>query len=96
VIATLVTASFTVSAAFDGNNALAQAKRKPTRQSGTQVKRRPREIQLRSYEFETVTVNAKGAITNRRKGQARSYLEDINGVALEMVEIPGGSTLQVD
>jgi formylglycine-generating enzyme required for sulfatase activity len=38
-----------------------------------------------------VTLNSKGGITSRRKGHARYYVEDINGVALEMVEIPSGS-----
>lgn len=54
---------------------------------------RPGELSLRSHEFDVVTVNSKGSITNRRRGHARSYKEDINGVALEMVEIPGGSFL---
>lgn len=46
-------------------------------------------IQVRTYELETVTVNSKGAITSRRKGQY--YVENTKGVGLEMVEIPGGS-----
>jgi len=91
VFAMLLAISFAAPVAIDRNNALAQAKHKPTRNSGAQVKRRPGEPPLPSYEFDTVTLNSKGAITNRRKGQARYYVEDINGVGLEMVEIPGGS-----
>ncbi len=53
----------------------------------------PGGLPLRNYEFDVVTVNSEGSITNRRKGQARFYVEDINGVALEMVEIPGGTFL---
>ncbi len=53
----------------------------------------PGGLPLRSYEFEVVTVNSSGTVTNRRKGQARYYVEDISGVALEMVEIPGGTFL---
>ncbi len=54
---------------------------------------RPGGLSLRSHEFDVVTVNSKGSITNRRRGHARYYTEDINGVALEMVEIPSGSFL---
>ncbi|HLF82592.1 MAG TPA: protein kinase, partial [Blastocatellia bacterium] len=46
---------------------------------------------MKSFDFDEVTVDAKGSITDRRKGQARYYVEDIIGVALEMVEIPGGT-----
>lgn len=46
---------------------------------------------LRAYEFETVTVDLLGQIESRRKRQARSYIEDIKGTGLEMVEIPAGS-----
>ena len=89
--AALLALSFIVSIAIDRDRALAQSRRKPTRNSAAQVKRPPQNFQLRSFEFETVTVNSKGAITDRRKGQARYYVENINGVGLEMVEIPGGS-----
>jgi formylglycine-generating enzyme required for sulfatase activity len=47
-----------------------------------------------TFEFETVRDAAWGKATNRRKGQARYDIEDINGVALEMVEIPGGTFLR--
>ncbi|MEH2079441.1 MAG: formylglycine-generating enzyme family protein, partial [Nostoc sp.] len=47
---------------------------------------------LKSFPFETVTVNAQGNITNRRKEEAKYFEEDLgNGVTLEMVQIPGGT-----
>ncbi len=47
---------------------------------------------LQSLDFETVTVDGKGAITNRRKLNAKHFAEDLgNGVTLEMVQIPGGT-----
>ncbi len=55
--------------------------------------RGPGGLPLRGYKFDVVTVNSSGTVTNRRKGQARYYVEDISGVALEMVEIPGGTFL---
>jgi len=55
----------------------------------------PGGLPLRGYKFDVVTVDCSGRITNRRKGQARYYVEDIGGVAREMVEIPGGSFLMV-
>ncbi len=45
---------------------------------------------MKSFDFDTATVDWKANIQDRRKGQARYYVEDI-GVALEMVEIPGGT-----
>jgi len=53
----------------------------------------PGGLPLRGYKFDVVTVNSSGRITNRRKGQARYYVEDISGVALEMAKIPGGTFL---
>jgi formylglycine-generating enzyme required for sulfatase activity len=50
-------------------------------------------LPLRSFEFEVVTVNSTGAIANRRKGQARYCAEQVNGVDLELVEVPGGTFL---
>ncbi len=51
-----------------------------------------RKLQLQSFDFETVTVNARGNITNRRNLQAQYLTEDLgNGVTLEMVQIPGGT-----
>jgi formylglycine-generating enzyme required for sulfatase activity len=47
---------------------------------------------LQTFRFETVTVNAKGTITNRRNLEAKYFVEDLgNGVTLEMVQIPGGT-----
>jgi eukaryotic-like serine/threonine-protein kinase len=52
----------------------------------------PTPKQLQSFKFETVTVNAKGAIANRRNQEAKYFVEDLgNGVTLEMVQIPGGT-----
>jgi formylglycine-generating enzyme required for sulfatase activity len=90
-IAILLALSFLVSIALQINNAQAQSRRNPTRKSATQVKPRPSEPQWRNYEFDTVTVDSRGKITSRRKGRARYYAENINGIRLEMVEIPGGS-----
>jgi formylglycine-generating enzyme required for sulfatase activity len=50
-------------------------------------------LPLRGFEFDTVMVNSSGSVTNRRKGQAQYFTEDISGVPLEMVEIPGGTFL---
>ncbi|MDJ0617455.1 MAG: bifunctional serine/threonine-protein kinase/formylglycine-generating enzyme family protein [Calothrix sp. MO_192.B10] len=47
---------------------------------------------LKTFDFETVTINNKGNITNRRNLKAKYFTEDLgNGVTLEMVQIPGGS-----
>ena len=47
---------------------------------------------LQSFQFEVVTVNAKGNITNRRNEEAKYFEENLgNGVTLEMVQIPGGT-----
>jgi formylglycine-generating enzyme required for sulfatase activity len=43
------------------------------------------------FEFEVVTVNAKGKITQRRQHKATQQTEWFNGVSLERVYIPGGS-----
>jgi formylglycine-generating enzyme required for sulfatase activity len=73
--------------ANDKNNNASQAAQVAgtTSATGTGARRRGR------YEFDTVTVNSRGAIVSRRKGQARYYVEDLNGAGLEMVEIPEGS-----
>jgi formylglycine-generating enzyme required for sulfatase activity len=50
------------------------------------------EKRLARYEFEVVTLNATGGVVERRRGQARSYSEDLgDGVKLEMVAILGGT-----
>ncbi|MDJ0617482.1 MAG: bifunctional serine/threonine-protein kinase/formylglycine-generating enzyme family protein [Calothrix sp. MO_192.B10] len=47
---------------------------------------------LQSLDFETVTVDSKGGITNPRKLNAKHFAEDLGyGVTLEMVQIPGGT-----
>ncbi|MBW4641987.1 MAG: SUMF1/EgtB/PvdO family nonheme iron enzyme [Goleter apudmare HA4340-LM2] len=47
---------------------------------------------LQTFQFETVTVNAQGSITNRRNGEARYLIENLaTGVTLEMLQIPGGT-----
>jgi formylglycine-generating enzyme required for sulfatase activity len=45
-----------------------------------------------SWVFETVTVNVRGEVIARVPGRASGYAEDLGqGVALEMVALPGGS-----
>lgn len=47
---------------------------------------------LRRFEFETVTTDSTtGAVTNRWKGEAQYFTDDITGVTLVMVEIPTGT-----
>ena len=47
---------------------------------------------LKTFNFEVVTTDATGKITNRRNASANYFTEDLgNGVLLEMVEIPGGT-----
>jgi len=47
---------------------------------------------LQTFQFQTVTVDAQGKITNRRNREANYFVEDLgNGIALEMVQIPGGT-----
>ncbi|MEA5567072.1 bifunctional serine/threonine-protein kinase/formylglycine-generating enzyme family protein [Anabaena sp. UHCC 0399] len=47
---------------------------------------------LQTFQFETVTVDARGNITNRSNEQARYFAEDLgNDISLEMVQIPGGT-----
>jgi len=48
---------------------------------------------LEIFEFEVVTVNKRGEIINRRHHQASQYIEDANGVTIEMVYVPGGTFL---
>jgi formylglycine-generating enzyme required for sulfatase activity/uncharacterized protein with von Willebrand factor type A (vWA) domain len=50
--------------------------------------------QLKTFSFETVTVNKKGKIIQRETKQARYFTEDLgNGVTFDMVYIPGGTFL---
>jgi eukaryotic-like serine/threonine-protein kinase len=47
---------------------------------------------LQIFPFDVVTVDARGNITNRRKGDAKYFVEDLgNGVTLDMVQIPEGT-----
>jgi formylglycine-generating enzyme required for sulfatase activity len=50
-------------------------------------------LPLRGYEFDVVTVNSTGAVTNHRKGQAQYCTEDTAGISMELVAIPGGTFL---
>lgn len=50
----------------------------------------PHPLTFLTYEYEVVTLDATGRVTERRQKQARYFSEDLGaGVALEMVEIPG-------
>ena len=47
---------------------------------------------LLTFEFDTVTLDARAQVTARRTGRARCFAEDLGGgVQLEMVEIPAGT-----
>jgi formylglycine-generating enzyme required for sulfatase activity len=47
---------------------------------------------LLQFQFETVTVDVKGTVINRRNLEAKYFVEDLgNGITLEMVQIPGGT-----
>ncbi len=49
-------------------------------------------IYLSTFNFETVTVDARGTITNRYNREAKYVKEDLgNGVTLDIVSIPGGT-----
>ncbi|NEP57937.1 MAG: formylglycine-generating enzyme family protein [Symploca sp. SIO2G7] len=55
-------------------------------------KRKPKEINLQSFDFEVVTVNSQGKENSSNRRQANFFAEDLgNGIILEMVAIPGGS-----
>ncbi|MEG3833364.1 bifunctional serine/threonine-protein kinase/formylglycine-generating enzyme family protein [Microcoleus sp. Z1_C3] len=57
-------------------------------------KPQPSSNALKSFTFETVTVNSTGQIANRRQGKAQAFIENIgNAITLEMVALPGGSFL---
>ncbi|NJM73838.1 MAG: SUMF1/EgtB/PvdO family nonheme iron enzyme [Scytonema sp. RU_4_4] len=48
-------------------------------------------IHLQRFSFEVVTVNRRGEIIKRENKQAKYFTEDLGeGIALEMVAIPGG------
>ncbi|MEH2438777.1 SUMF1/EgtB/PvdO family nonheme iron enzyme [Nostoc sp.] len=49
-------------------------------------------MSLESFQFEVVTVDAKGNIATRSNREAKYFIEDLgNGMTLEMVQIPGGT-----
>ena len=48
-------------------------------------------MKLNTFQFEIVTVDDRGEEIDRRLSEARSFLESIDGVLLEMVVIPGGN-----
>jgi formylglycine-generating enzyme required for sulfatase activity len=51
-----------------------------------------RGVALRPFGFEVVTLDEAGRPTERRRGRARQFTEDLgNGVTLEMVRIAGGT-----
>ncbi|MGH9752595.1 MAG: SUMF1/EgtB/PvdO family nonheme iron enzyme [Blastocatellia bacterium] len=56
-----------------------------------EVDTRPASIILSPFEFETVTLDERGEVKERRKLRASQFLEELaSNVALAMVEIPGG------
>jgi formylglycine-generating enzyme required for sulfatase activity/tetratricopeptide (TPR) repeat protein len=64
----------------------------PGEQEEKKSERQP--FALSTFEFETVTLDALGNVNERRKLQARQFLEELApGVTLSMVEIPGGEFL---
>jgi len=44
-----------------------------------------------SFEFETVTINAYGQETARHQRRAHRFVEDVDGILLEILSIPGGT-----
>lgn len=51
-------------------------------------------LPLKTFSFDVVTLDAKGAIANRAKQDAQFFSEDLGaGVTLEMVKVPGGTFL---
>jgi len=53
----------------------------------------PGGLPLRGFEFDVVTVNSRGSETSRRKEQAQGCTENIAGISVELVAIPGGTFL---
>ena len=48
-------------------------------------------LNLKTFDFEVLTVDVRGKVTKRRPARARYFTENLgNGVMLEMIEIPGG------
>jgi len=66
------------------------ARKKAEQRRQAEIARKKAEGEL--FEFEIVTVNAKGKITERIRKEARYQTEKLGkGVVLEMVSIPGGT-----
>lgn len=52
------------------------------------------ETELHKFQFEVITVDAKGQEVKREKGQAEYFTEDLgNDITLDLVYIPGGKFL---
>lgn len=50
--------------------------------------------ELQNYEFETLALDSKGTVVERKKKQTKSYYEKLDdNVPLEMIEIPAGKFL---
>jgi formylglycine-generating enzyme required for sulfatase activity len=45
------------------------------------------------FEFDAVTLGKQGEVIGRRRHRAQQFIEDLNGVVLEMVVIPGDTFL---
>ncbi|MBX7218451.1 MAG: SUMF1/EgtB/PvdO family nonheme iron enzyme [Blastocatellia bacterium] len=55
----------------------------------------PQPLRLKTFEFETVSLDAKGEILERRKEKGQFYPEELApGVTLEMIALSGGNLLQ--
>ncbi|NEO73659.1 SUMF1/EgtB/PvdO family nonheme iron enzyme [Moorena sp. SIO3H5] len=64
------------------------------RQPDSRRSKSGKQIVLKQFSFEVVTVNGRGVIINRESQQASYFTEDLgNKVDLEMVSIPAGSFL---
>ncbi len=51
-----------------------------------------RSSSLKTFQFQTVTVNSRGQITNRRQEEAKFFTENLpGGITIDMIAIPGGS-----
>jgi formylglycine-generating enzyme required for sulfatase activity len=50
-------------------------------------------VNLQTFEFSVITVNAKGEKVKEAKGKAESFKEDLGSGSLDMVAIPGGEFL---
>ena len=47
--------------------------------------------ELRPLRFETLRVDERGAIAERRRAEAKVFVEDLGGASLELVQVPAGS-----